>query len=369
MIYFILDTNIWVYLANGLDNLTHKHHESHHFTLLKSLQELTEKGEITVLVNDIIIEEWKRNKGQAYTQIQKLKNQLSESQTQLKKVKSIGGDLIDTEVDKLDAVLQQKTEEKVKLNEQHIQNVEDFLNKVCTKIDISNELKIKIFDLSITRQVPFHNKKNNIADASILFSSAEYLNEILKQEGVSAIFITNNIEDFTDNLDKDNFHPELIKLLPTKEITFKRHLPTALKHGEAIIEEMKEFYRKQAYYESIAFSCQSAFCIGRDDFPRFGYLDKNIEVERESDNQNIKQIDLFSGEVKISPKHSIVRMGGCVFCGTPHIECPVCNELISDVEYNEPFKCKECDTTFEFKDTDEESGLDILVIKDMTNQE
>lgn len=369
MIYFILDTNIWVYLANGLDNLTHKHQETHHFTLLKSLQELTDSGEICVLVNDIIIEEWKRNKEHAYTQIQNLKNQLVESQRQLKKIRMMAGGEIDSEMQTISAVFLQKTQGRIKQNEEHIDNVERFILQACKKINVSDALKIKVFDLSISKQVPFHNKKNNIADASILLSAANYLKDLLKEESTSAMFITNNIEDFTDNQDKDNFHPELLKLLPTKNIQFKRHLPSALIQGEAIIEEMKEFYRQQAYYNSITFSCKNPFCKDRDDFQRFGYLDTNIEVEKKSDNQNINQIDLFTGEVKLHPKHSIAKMGNCVFCGTTHIECPSCGELISEVEFDEPFKCLECEIIFEFNGSNKESGLSILVINDIPKEE
>lgn len=43
MIYLILDTNNWIYLANGWDAGNDKHHDSLHFELLQSLSELRER--------------------------------------------------------------------------------------------------------------------------------------------------------------------------------------------------------------------------------------------------------------------------------------------------------------------------------------
>jgi len=367
MVYFILDTNIWLYLANGLDIREQKHHPSHHFKLLEALIDMSENGSITVLVNDIIIEEWKRNKDHAFINIKKLKNQLAEQKLQLDHVKKVGGEEVDSEIIKISKVIEEKFTIQTMLNEEHITEVEKFILTKCKKIPISDTLKIKVFDLSISKQVPFHNKKNNIADASILLSAGEYLNDLLHEEDVSAIFITNNTDDFTDNKNKEDFHPDLLKLLPQDGIKFQRYLPAAIKHSEVIIKEMEEFYRKQAYYDSISFACKSMFCEGKDDFTRFGYLDGNMEVVRESDSMNINQIDLFTNEVKLKAKATIAKYGDCVFCYSTHLECPICDELIVDPDFDENFICKECRTLFSFSTINEQSGLMILQILDITD--
>jgi len=75
MIYLILDTNIWVYLANGLDPIENKDYDDDvHFGLLSSLKQLKENGDITVLVNDIVFREWMRNKEHCRAKIVKLNN-------------------------------------------------------------------------------------------------------------------------------------------------------------------------------------------------------------------------------------------------------------------------------------------------------
>ena len=62
MNYLILDTNIWIYLANGHYAQNAQHSEQTHSTLLSRLTEKLKNEEIRVVVNDIIVQEWDRNK-------------------------------------------------------------------------------------------------------------------------------------------------------------------------------------------------------------------------------------------------------------------------------------------------------------------
>lgn len=73
MIFLILDTNIWLYLANGFDSdkNTHEHnlHQESHIALLQRLKNAVETGEVRILINDIILDEWKRNEAVSQTLI------------------------------------------------------------------------------------------------------------------------------------------------------------------------------------------------------------------------------------------------------------------------------------------------------------
>jgi hypothetical protein len=367
MIYIIFDTNIWLYLANGLDTATNNYFQKHHFELLAKLEEFTEKGEILILINDVIIEEWKRNKASAYEQIKKLEQRENSLLNEFKR-KVRGKEKHYENIGKIQQEIQD-IRVQIKQNKEHIEAVEKFLFTACKKIDISDTVKLQIFDLSIKKQPPFHNKKNNTADAAILFSAAEFLKDKLTFSETSAIFVSNNFTDFTNNIDKEIFHPDLNKLLPRIDLRYQTYLPHALKLSEETISEMKEFYRKQAYYDSISFACQSTFCEGKEDFTRFGYMDKKANLKFASDEINATQFDLFTGKVKERRKHTQVNYGRCAFCGTLHLDCPLCKEVICVEDQDKSFSCAECESKFEFKAYDGEASTETLIYLDMEGDE
>jgi len=244
VIYLILDTNNWIYLANGLDPIKNKHHDNLHFELLQSLKELTTEGKIQILVNDIIITEWNRNKEHCNLKIKGLENKLLNKENAFKDIAKYAK----TKIQELQVEYVQGLESEIQLNKQHIQNVEGFLFNDCIKVEVTQELKQLIFDLAINNEAPFHNKKNNVGDAAILLSSVEFLKNKKSFFGNSAFFISNNIEEFTDGVNLKSFHPQLKKLLDFVEIQFERVLPAALNISRKIILEMEEFVVQLANY-------------------------------------------------------------------------------------------------------------------------
>lgn len=237
MIYLILDTNNWIYLANGLDPINNKHHDSLHFELLKSLRELKEKKQVTIIVNDIVINEWGRNKEHCRNKIKKLEQKLHNKD-------GIFNDIIKYSKDdtkQLQDNFAKGIEEEIRKNEEHIQNVEDFLTNDCIKVDISQEVKLQIYELSIDKKAPFHNNKNNTGDAAILLSAVEYLKTVQDLFGYQAFFISNNIQEYTDGKNLEEFHPQLESLLSGVNIQYERVLPSALNISKQIIDEMQHF--------------------------------------------------------------------------------------------------------------------------------
>jgi hypothetical protein len=244
VIYLILDTNNWIYLANGLDPISNKHYDDLHYELLRSLKELKDNNQVQVMVNEIIITEWNRNKEHCNTKIKKLKQKLADKDNAFKEIeKYTKGD-----IKQLKEEFIQSIEKEIKQNEAHIQNVEDFIFNDCVRVEISQEIKLKIFDLSINNQAPFHNKKNNVGDAAILLSAVEYLKNRQDPFGYHAFFISNNIEEYTDGKNSKDFHPQLTPLLNGVNIQFERILPAALNISKNIITQMQKFFIKLAEY-------------------------------------------------------------------------------------------------------------------------
>jgi len=130
-------------LSNGFDPLTEKHTDDLHFELLDTLKKSKASGDISILVNDVVIEEWKRNKEHCKLKIKKLHNKLLS-------IDQAFGDLgkyVDIEKVKRDYA--DKINEEIKRNEEHIRSVENFLMNDCELIKTSDKIKVQIFDLSI----------------------------------------------------------------------------------------------------------------------------------------------------------------------------------------------------------------------------
>jgi len=350
LIYLILDTNIWLYLANGLDPITSKHHDDLHFTLLEGLKELKNNNDVIILVNEIIIEEWKRNKEHSKAKIKKLKYKLENPDSSLIELRKY----VRSQTDDLKEEYLQGLRNDIKANEQHIENVEAFLLQDCMIIDISREIKVKIFDLSVLNRAPFHNKKNNIADASILFSSTDYLKDKLFDEEASAIFVSNNVEDFTDGKTKNDFHPDIKEAIGDIKVTYERVLPAALNVSKAIILEIEEYRRKEIWLESISFTCKTPYCEGNEYFSPWGYLSQTLKVYYDTELVNPNQLVLFDDLELIKKETSIVKLGECINCGTTHIECPECGELTYIENECEEFECIECQANLSISKKDRE---------------
>ena len=72
MIKILFDTNIWIYLANGYNFLVKeteksKQYNAHqndnpHFKFFEQLKSKVINNEIEIIINQIIIDEWNRNK-------------------------------------------------------------------------------------------------------------------------------------------------------------------------------------------------------------------------------------------------------------------------------------------------------------------
>lgn len=339
MIYLALDTNIWLYLANGLDPISNKDHGNLHFDLIDRLRDFVKRGELTILVNEVVISEWERNKEHAKHRIEKLKRKAENPKQAFAEIKRY----VSSNVDEIEKEFLAGLVRDIELNEEHIIKVEMFLKEECQIVPVIDELKIKVFNLSISGKAPFHNKKNNIADASILFSIVNYLDGLTYSEDNQVIFVSNNIEDFTDGKNKDVFHPDIQKELENKNIQYQRVLPSALKLSETILIQIEEHRKHEAWLESVSFSCISNLCVHSESFTPWGYLDKELEVKYES-NEAIDpdQLDLFP-ELPRQPKESKkTGIGECVICSTTHLLCPNCDELISVEEETEKLSCPEC---------------------------
>ena len=211
-------------------------------------------------------------------------------------------------------------------------------------------------------KAPFHNKKNNVADAAILFSADEYLSGLLFRNESNAIFVSNNITDFTDVKSKDDFHPQIKAALTNPAITYQRVLPAALNLSKEIIKDLEEHYIQENYRATIYFECMNDDCHASESFTPFGYLDKTMNVKDHYEFLDPNQLSLFP-DILIKPREQQIRYGECVLCGTLHLDCPICDEVIPVLESDLPFTCDHCESNLEIHDYNKENPV-LVVLED-----
>ncbi len=204
-IIILPDTNIW------LNELTKNKSKE-----LDTLKFWISKG-IEILVPDLIEEEWERNKEAVLEKYEiGLKSQYSVANKILKK-RFDGQTLASTEVQKLRL--------------ERIGEIEELLN-TGKKFSITNEIKLKVIDLSKVNKAPFHKDKNNNNDAQLFLSGIEY---IKGREDHQLIFLSENYTDFTEGKAKrDKLHPDLVELVGDQDVLFFNNIGSLIANYEGL---------------------------------------------------------------------------------------------------------------------------------------
>lgn len=235
MTNIVLDTNIWIYLTNDT-----------FFKLWLRFKEMKESGEIRVIVNDIILKEWARNKPTTIKNLTKIIK--DEYKSALNLSNYLSGDL---RINYLQTISEYKDEtNRIKKAIERVEEVEAFI-KTCIIIIASEEQKLFIAELAINKLPPFQNNKSNFNDALILRNICEYA-ESEFPSAYDLIYVSNNPDDFIDKNTKE-VYKDLFKNL--EPINFKNvtELGEALRLAPELIEDFEDWLEdqldRQAMYE------------------------------------------------------------------------------------------------------------------------
>lgn len=182
MIYLIFDSDIW------LNSLKESGEENN---FIDSLEYWIENGFVKILLPEIIIDEWKRNRD---NKKQVLVNDWKAFYNRAKKTFSAS------------AVNQLMTPDNLNnLVEAQLKRVESIFDTYAVKIPITNDCKLKAIELAEQKKAPF-GSKNSIGDAYIFLAFTEYI----KSNALSnCVFVTNNYTDFSSKGDQNKIHSDL----------------------------------------------------------------------------------------------------------------------------------------------------------------
>lgn len=234
MIYLILDTNYWIYLAKG-----------EHPEIFQKLKQNIEERKFQILVNQVIIDEWYKNKDDTISEIQKSI-----------RIQAIAAEEILEYLDDMEKAIFERIIRNYKINEvirvdaafQRVKAIEDIFDNHAIVTPIDDQIRLKTVELALAQRAPFIKNKNSVGDALILLSSVEYL----KQHGLvnklnlknlsEAIFVTFNHTDFSaSSQDRDKIHPDLEPLFDRVGMKYVRNIGQILDLTPQMIAKIDEY--------------------------------------------------------------------------------------------------------------------------------
>ncbi|SDP91312.1 hypothetical protein SAMN05428975_3547 [Mucilaginibacter sp. OK268] len=235
MITLVLDTNIWIYLTKEI------FHE-----LWTKLKEEKEKEGYTVLVNDIILLEWERNKAKT------ISNLADSIKTEYQSAKNLAKFLTGDAKNKFEeSIANYKDEAKrIQMATERVEEVEQFMRN-CKLIEVTEAQKLFIANLAMKKEPPFQNNKNNFNDALIFRNICEATEDAFPFAH-DLIYVSNNPDDLIDKQTKE-VHVSLTEGLKPINVKNVTELGEALKLAPELIEDFDEWLEdqldQQAQYE------------------------------------------------------------------------------------------------------------------------
>ena len=215
MVKLLIDTCVWLDIAK-----TSKGEE-----ILNLLFEFIERNEAIIILPEIIISEFDRNKERIVADAGK---SLS---SHFKKVKEMVAEHADQ--DSKQHILAQLNDIDKKIPTfgenafQSIVRIEDIM-KNAEIIDVSDEIKLGATQRAIDKKAPFHLSKNSIGDAIIIESYNYYKIQNIAQE-FNLMFITHNVNDFSlKNGNQKLPHEDLADIFDSSKSQYFINLPEAL---------------------------------------------------------------------------------------------------------------------------------------------
>lgn len=352
MHYITLDTNTWIYLANGTEPVR----------LLNYIDKEVDKGNITVLLPRIVIDEWENHKDK--TVRQGSMKHFKEIKTALDKILKLLGDKGEKEI--ISFLIDEKDEkdyfkdfiENFEKRKKEIENavtdniklIDDLFKNKSTIIEIKDKIYKKSGQFALQKKAPF-KLKNSFADALILFSFLEYV-ESNSIEG--SIFISYNTDDFCEKkMGKKSLHPDLENEFIQAKSKYYKIVGEALntiekdivsKEELALIEELQN---ENSWNDEIEF-CE--ICQENDNRtnPVYFYNEELLDERQPDLTDDLDQIELdFAKNLpksRLKGQHIEIEVGNCDWCSSEHFKCIDCGctNAIWENEFNKVKECEGC---------------------------
>jgi len=228
-----LDTNIWIYLTKEV-----------FFELFVKLKQGKEDEEFTVLVNDVVIKEWQRNKAKTISSL------ADSIKIEYKAAKSLANHLSgEAKTKLLESLAEYKDEaSRIRKATDRVNSVEEFMLS-CKVFDTTEKQKLYVANLAIEKQPPFQNNKNNFNDALNYRSFCEFTEDSFPHQ-YDLIYVSNNPDDFIDKQTKE-VHASITDGLSSMSIKNVTDLGEALQLAPELIDDFDDWIDAQLEDEAM----------------------------------------------------------------------------------------------------------------------
>lgn len=223
MLKLLVDTCVWLNLAKDYREQP----------IIGALEDLTKAGDMELIVPEIVLHEFERNKARV----------IKEAQQRLQPHFRLVREVVNRFAD--DA---KKAETLKALNEVDFKigvtadAVNDSIDRIKTllksarALPITDHIKQRVTERALAKKAPYHRERNSVGDAILIEFYAE-LTTTSRAKKPRYAFVTHNTKDFSDpNGDCRRPHPDLISLFTSPRSTYwvsivdliKEHAPDLL---------------------------------------------------------------------------------------------------------------------------------------------
>jgi len=212
MFYIFLDTCVLLDISTKKNDMP----------LVSALEELVNSDVVTLVVTDLVIAEYERNKEDVANKTAK---RLSQEFKQVKAVVSeFAGENQATTLEVLNDI-NARLPLLTDANYVTINRVEKLIDS-ANKISISERSKIAAVQRALDKKAPFHISKNSVADAVIIEQFSEFSGS-LSDNTDSFFFITHNHNDFSSK-DHRKPHADFESIFDSPNIQYFNNLVPAI---------------------------------------------------------------------------------------------------------------------------------------------
>lgn len=224
MFYIFLDTCVLLDISTKKNDIP----------LVSALEELISLDVVTLVVPDLVIAEYERNKENVADKTAKRLSQ------EFKQVKAVVSEFADENKASTLEVLNDINARLPLLTDANyvtINRIEKLIDS-SNKISISERSKIAAVQRALDKKAPFHLSKNSVADAVIIEQFSEFT-ESLSTSTDTCFFITHNHNDFSSK-DHRKPHTDFESIFDSPNIQYFNNLVSAINViDEGILSEIE----------------------------------------------------------------------------------------------------------------------------------
>lgn len=222
----LIDTCVWL-------DLTKDHR---HLPLLDALFAMTETGEVSLIVPQIVVDEFARNRDRVMAASR------ASLSSHFKRVREAIAQFAQEEAKNATLAQLNEVDHRIATSGEAVNEAVELIEKLFTTttlVEPTDAMKARAAERAMAKLAPFHRDKNGIGDAIIFETYADELAS--RVDGEIFAFVTHNTHDFSQKgADTRLPHPDLAPFFDGTDSIYSTNLAALLQtYAEDLIEEIR----------------------------------------------------------------------------------------------------------------------------------